>query len=165
VAFPSWHRRQERSLVRFIFIFYFVIRLPLCNKYSDYCDIYLYILCYYICCLLWRMYEMHPALFLKARVWQHRASLDHRPMPCPTHARAFTRTLAMAVRSSPVWGESMENVRELCCWVRHGNLSPMSRTSSVWWLSVVNDVYALNRGEDLLKFPFVSFHFEELESY
>jgi hypothetical protein len=27
--------RQGRSLVRFIFIFYFV-RLPLCNKYSDY---------------------------------------------------------------------------------------------------------------------------------
>jgi hypothetical protein len=44
--------RQRRSLVRFIFIFYFVIRLPLCNKYSDYCDIYLYTLCYYICCLL-----------------------------------------------------------------------------------------------------------------
>jgi hypothetical protein len=29
-------------------------------------DIYLYTLCYYICCLLWRMYEIHPALFLKA---------------------------------------------------------------------------------------------------
>jgi hypothetical protein len=28
-------------------------------------DIYLYTLCYYIYCLLWRMYEMHPALFLK----------------------------------------------------------------------------------------------------
>jgi hypothetical protein len=28
-------------------------------------DIYLYALCYYICCLLWRIYEMHPALFLK----------------------------------------------------------------------------------------------------
>jgi hypothetical protein len=50
----------------FIFIFYFV-RLPLCNKYSDYCDIYLNTLCYYTCCLLWRMYEMHPALFLKVR--------------------------------------------------------------------------------------------------
>ena len=58
--------RQGRSLVRFIFIFYFV-RLPLCNKYSDYCDIYLYTLCDYICCLLWRMYGMHPALSLKAR--------------------------------------------------------------------------------------------------
>jgi hypothetical protein len=33
-------------------------------------DIYLYTLCYYICCLLWRMYEMHPALFLKAWVLQ-----------------------------------------------------------------------------------------------
>jgi hypothetical protein len=42
------------------------VRLPLCNKYSDYCDIYLYTLCYYICCLLWRMYEMHPALSLKS---------------------------------------------------------------------------------------------------
>jgi hypothetical protein len=50
--FPSWLLRQGRSLVRFIFIFYFVIRLSLCNKYSDYCDIYLYTLCYYLCCLL-----------------------------------------------------------------------------------------------------------------
>jgi hypothetical protein len=25
-----------------------------------------YTLCYYICCLLWRMYEMHPALSLKS---------------------------------------------------------------------------------------------------
>jgi hypothetical protein len=31
-----------------------------------FCDIYLYTLCYYICCLLWRMYEMHLALFLKS---------------------------------------------------------------------------------------------------
>jgi hypothetical protein len=30
-----------------------------------FCDIYLLTLCYYICCLLWCMYEMHPALFLK----------------------------------------------------------------------------------------------------
>jgi hypothetical protein len=47
-----------------IFIFYFV-SLPLYNKYSDYCDIYLYTLCDYICCLLWRMYEMHSALSFK----------------------------------------------------------------------------------------------------
>jgi hypothetical protein len=47
-----------------IYIYLFV-RLPLCNKYSDYCDIYLYTLCYYICCLLWHMYEMHPTLSLK----------------------------------------------------------------------------------------------------
>jgi hypothetical protein len=58
--------RQGWILDHAIFIFYFV-RLPLCNKYSDYCDIYLYTLCDYICCLLWCMYEMHPALFLKAR--------------------------------------------------------------------------------------------------
>jgi hypothetical protein len=57
--------RQGWILDPFIFIFYFV-RLPLCNKYSDYYDNYLYTLCYYICCLLWRMYEMHPALFLKS---------------------------------------------------------------------------------------------------
>jgi hypothetical protein len=56
-------RRQGWILDPFIFIFYFV-RLPLCNKYSNYCDIYLYTLCYYICFLLWRMYEMHPALSL-----------------------------------------------------------------------------------------------------
>jgi hypothetical protein len=48
---PSWLLRQGRSLVRVIFTFYFV-RLPLCIKYSDYCDIYLYTLCYCICCLL-----------------------------------------------------------------------------------------------------------------
>jgi hypothetical protein len=30
-----------------------------------FCDIYLYTLCYYICCLLWRMYEMHSALSFK----------------------------------------------------------------------------------------------------
>jgi hypothetical protein len=51
----------------FIFIIYFV-RLSLCNKYSDYCDIYLYTLYYYICCLLWRMYEMHPVCPLKPGV-------------------------------------------------------------------------------------------------
>jgi hypothetical protein len=43
--------RQGWILDPVIFIFYFV-RLPLCIKYSDYCDIYLYTLCYYICCLL-----------------------------------------------------------------------------------------------------------------
>jgi hypothetical protein len=57
--------RQGWILDPFIFIFYF-LRLPLCNKYSAYCDIYLYTLCYYICCLLWRMYEMHPSLSLKS---------------------------------------------------------------------------------------------------
>jgi hypothetical protein len=58
-----WH--QGWILDHVIFYFIFVI-LPLCNKYSDHCDIYLYTLCYYMCCLLWRMYEMHPALSLKA---------------------------------------------------------------------------------------------------
>jgi hypothetical protein len=52
MAFPSWHWRQGWSLVRFIFIFYFVIRLPLCNKYSDVIVTFISILCYYICCLL-----------------------------------------------------------------------------------------------------------------
>jgi hypothetical protein len=56
--------RQGWILDPVIFIFYFV-RLPPCNKYSDYCDIYLYTLCYYICCLLWHMYETHPALSVK----------------------------------------------------------------------------------------------------
>jgi hypothetical protein len=41
-------------------------RHPLCNKYIyDIYDIYLYALCYYMCCLLWRIYEMHLALSLK----------------------------------------------------------------------------------------------------
>jgi hypothetical protein len=66
----------------FYIIFYFV-RLTLCNKYSDYCDIYLYTLCYYTCCLLWRMYEMHPAWSLKARVWQkwYERNVDCRTKP------------------------------------------------------------------------------------
>jgi hypothetical protein len=34
------------------YFFYFVIRLPLCNNTLMFCDIYLYTLCYYICCLL-----------------------------------------------------------------------------------------------------------------
>jgi hypothetical protein len=33
--FPSWLLRQGAILSLFIFIFYFVIRLPLCNKYCD----------------------------------------------------------------------------------------------------------------------------------
>jgi hypothetical protein len=56
-------------MLSFIFV-----RLPLCNKYIyDIYDIYLYALCYYMCCLLWRIYEMHPTLFLKSG--------------CDTHAR------------------------------------------------------------------------------
>jgi hypothetical protein len=48
-------------MLSFIFV-----RLSLCNKYIyDIYDIYLYALCYYMCCLLWRRYEMHPALSLK----------------------------------------------------------------------------------------------------
>jgi hypothetical protein len=41
-----------RMDVRSFYIYLLFVRLPLCNKYSDYCDIYLYTLCYYICCLL-----------------------------------------------------------------------------------------------------------------
>jgi hypothetical protein len=33
--FPNWLLRQGWPLVHFIFILYFVIRLSLCNKYSD----------------------------------------------------------------------------------------------------------------------------------
>jgi hypothetical protein len=54
-----------RMVLSSFHIYFYFVRLPLCNKYFDYCDIYLYTLCYYICCLLWRMYEMHPALSLK----------------------------------------------------------------------------------------------------
>jgi hypothetical protein len=38
-------------LSSFYIYLYFVISLPLCNKYSDVIDIYLYTLCYYMCCL------------------------------------------------------------------------------------------------------------------
>jgi hypothetical protein len=37
---------------RSFYIYIYFVRLPLCNKYSDYCDIYRYTLCYYICSLL-----------------------------------------------------------------------------------------------------------------
>jgi hypothetical protein len=57
--------RQEGTLVRFIFIFYFV-RLPLCNNYPDDIVTFISIHCYYMCCLLWRIYEMHPTLSLKS---------------------------------------------------------------------------------------------------
>jgi hypothetical protein len=61
---------EPRTILSSFYIYLYFVRLPLCNKYSDYCDIYLYTLCYYICCLFWRMYEMHLALFLKVRVLQ-----------------------------------------------------------------------------------------------
>jgi hypothetical protein len=57
--------RQGWTLFRFIFIFYFV-RLPLCNKYSNDIVTFLYTLCYCMCCLLWRIYDMHPALSFKS---------------------------------------------------------------------------------------------------
>jgi hypothetical protein len=56
-----------------------------------FCDIYLYTLCYYICCLLWRMYEMHPALSFKTgcyiRLPGHRPVLPPQPT-APTHGRS-----------------------------------------------------------------------------
>jgi hypothetical protein len=59
-----WH--QGWTLVRFIFIFYFV-RLPLCNNY--FYDIMTFISINYvtICVVLfWRTYETYPALSLKS---------------------------------------------------------------------------------------------------
>jgi hypothetical protein len=41
-----------RMNFRSCYIYLLFCRLPLCNKYSNYCDIYLHTLCYYICCLL-----------------------------------------------------------------------------------------------------------------
>jgi hypothetical protein len=57
--------RQGWTLVCFIFIFYFV-RLPLCNKYSDVIVTFISIHSVIMCSLLWRIYEMHPALSLKS---------------------------------------------------------------------------------------------------
>jgi hypothetical protein len=56
-------------------------------------DIYLYTLCYYICCLLWRIYEMHLALFLKAGCYRSGIrgmltvgrNLDRNGQPLPTY--------------------------------------------------------------------------------
>jgi hypothetical protein len=56
---------QGGTLVCFIFIFYFV-RLPLCNKYSDVIVTFISIHSVIMCSLLWRIYEMHPALSLKS---------------------------------------------------------------------------------------------------
>jgi hypothetical protein len=57
--------RQGGTLVCFLFIFYFV-RLSLCNNYSGNIVTFISIHCYYMCCLLWRIYEMYPALSLKS---------------------------------------------------------------------------------------------------
>ena len=58
-----------------------------------FCDIYLYTLCYYICCLLWRMYEMHPALFFKTGCYRSGIrgmltvgrNLDRKGQPSPIY--------------------------------------------------------------------------------
>jgi hypothetical protein len=62
--------RQGWILDPVIFIFYFV-RLPLCNKYSDYCDIYHYTLCYYICYLLGACMRCTWLCSLKSGVTKH----------------------------------------------------------------------------------------------
>jgi hypothetical protein len=43
VAFPQLTFAPRMILSSFLFIFYFVIRLPLCNKYSDYIVTFIYI--------------------------------------------------------------------------------------------------------------------------
>jgi hypothetical protein len=87
VAFLSRHWRR-RSLVRFTFIFYFVISLPLCKKYSDYCDIYLYTLCYYICCLLGTCMRCTWLCSLKPGVTPRHLRLRPRhPRPSPRYPR------------------------------------------------------------------------------
>jgi hypothetical protein len=63
-------------------------------------DIYLYTLCYYICCLLWRMYEMHPALFLKTGCYKSCAvfclfSVNH-PFHLKTNSDTYNRYVPMA---------------------------------------------------------------------
>jgi hypothetical protein len=65
VASPSWLSGAKDRFWIMLYLSFIFVSLPLCNKYSDDCDIYLYTLCDYICCLLWRMYEMHLALSLK----------------------------------------------------------------------------------------------------
>jgi hypothetical protein len=87
-------------------------------------DIYLYTLCYYICCLLWRMYEMYPALSFKTGCYS-RAAIAHRksqvtvsgsilvviqsgarrPRAWPSQARVLARKWARvrAWRLQPPW--------------------------------------------------------------
>jgi hypothetical protein len=60
--------RQGWILDPVIFIFYFV-RLPLCNEYSDYCDIYLYTICYYML--------SHPVLEGKPNAHHVRARISY----------------------------------------------------------------------------------------
>jgi hypothetical protein len=121
--------RQGWTLVRSIFIFYFV-RLPLCKKYSDYCDIYLYTLCYYICCLLWRMYEMQPALSLKTGcdkqepcgggnlALNHSRTIDHRGSSNPRRDQGTSR-----VRCSPIGQELRLSALGACLGTTSGALS------------------------------------------
>jgi hypothetical protein len=113
----------------YIYLLFFV-SLPLCNKYSDYCDIYLYTLCYYICCLLWRMYEIHPALSLKARVWQG-ANLGRHPttlMDRPVHRR--TSPAAHLDESYVLSVETSELVLNIYVCVR--NFRHLSRHFDLW---------------------------------
>jgi hypothetical protein len=101
--------RQRRSLVRFIFIFYFVIRLPLCNNTMMFCDIYLYTLYYYICCLLgacmrciW-LCSLKPGVTLtplaQLRPQPNALALSLAPRARPGSSAAARRGLAPVLRS------------------------------------------------------------------
>jgi hypothetical protein len=69
---------QGWSLVRFIFIFYFVIRLSLCNKYSDVIVTFISIHSVIIYVVFLAHVWDAPGLFLKARVWHPGAFI----LPC-----------------------------------------------------------------------------------
>jgi hypothetical protein len=60
----QFYDTKDELLVRFIFIIYFV-RLPLCNNdIYDICDIYLYTLCYYMCCCFFSAHMWRIRLYL-----------------------------------------------------------------------------------------------------
>jgi hypothetical protein len=107
--------RQGWVLVRSIFIFYFV-RLPLCNKYSDYNVTFISIHFVIIYCLLWRMYKMHPALSLKfgcdrsgiRGMLTVRRNLDRIGQPLPTYlcySDSFSKLFLFFSHLSPLYSD------------------------------------------------------------
>ncbi len=111
------------------------VSLPLCNKYSDVLwHLSLYTLLLYMLSS-WRMYEMHPALFLKAQVWQ-RMSLRGRiggplcfclPRQCRPHKWRCCGLLGS--RGPSWWGEKKLSRRS---WVPQTSVRS-STCRMVWW--------------------------------
>ena len=90
-------------LSSFYIYLYFVISLPLCNKYSDVIDIYLYTLCYYMCCLLGacmrctRLCPLKPGVteVVSEEMLTVGRDLDRNGQPLPTYLILIHPTLTL----------------------------------------------------------------------